>query len=409
MRRARRLLLGLLIIGSVGSLSPAARAAGAPRPETITCGEPIDHSITVTNDLFECPGDGIVSAADGIVIDLAGHEIGGKGSGTGFNNTNSHVTLKNGTITGFYQGIVLGGGLGNVVRNVHSTSNGYDGLVLVGSSDVIRDSTFTENGFHGVTICGDSNRLTRNSATLNTHIGYWLDCSGSSLSANNNSFTSNIADDNGSNGIQINGDVNNPVRGTKLRLNKASANGYSGISLEGSLDNTVSHNTASSNTKSGIAGTGGITGALTYNRTTGNTERGIYVSASSDLHVIGNTVARNGEDGMLFDAGSNNNVVRYNKSSGNALAGISVTNSSTGNTVTSNSAVHNGFHGIFSDTSDLTIKRNRTNNNGFFAGTADGTGLGIDVPAGTINSANRAAHNDDPHQCQASDVNCYRA
>src|SRR5262245_9719378 len=64
-------------------------------------------------------GSAIVIATNNVVLDLNGHRIGGLAAGPGtqatgiYANDRQNITIRNGTIRGFYNGIYLGGGLGS--------------------------------------------------------------------------------------------------------------------------------------------------------------------------------------------------------------------------------------------------------------------------------------------------------
>ena len=56
------------------------------------------RSIIVTNDLIDCPGNGLIIGANGITVDLDGHIIDGVGIETGIANLGfNSATIKNGT------------------------------------------------------------------------------------------------------------------------------------------------------------------------------------------------------------------------------------------------------------------------------------------------------------------------
>ena len=75
-----------------GRSSSSACAAGlrwtapnprAAEPAAVACGQVLTASTLVTNDLSECPADGLVIGAAGIVVDLGGHTVDGVGLGSG--------------------------------------------------------------------------------------------------------------------------------------------------------------------------------------------------------------------------------------------------------------------------------------------------------------------------------------
>lgn len=116
--------------------------------ETITVNTVMDHDVVVTS------GHGIVVAADGITIDGNGHRIvftgrpalatdpGGLPSGIRIAGRN-RVTLKNfSVISGFANGIDVGSGTGNVVRNCTTQDSLYAGLT--GSGVTAENNIFRE-------------------------------------------------------------------------------------------------------------------------------------------------------------------------------------------------------------------------------------------------------------------------
>lgn len=113
-----------------------------------------------------------------------------------------------------------------------------------------------------------------------------------------------------------------------------------------------------------------------------------------------------GSNAFTIDSGASNNVLRRNRVIGNQEDGVEVFGGS-GDVLQRNVIDENAGDGIVSDTNALILRANVTNRNGFPNGVADGAGLGISVPAGTIQSGNKATGNDDPHECQSSDLSCH--
>jgi hypothetical protein len=80
-----------------------------PQPTAVSCGQVLEASTLVTNDLTDCPGDGLVIGAPAIILDLGGHTIDGTGLGSGIRNEgHASVTVRNGTVTEFDHGVQLG-------------------------------------------------------------------------------------------------------------------------------------------------------------------------------------------------------------------------------------------------------------------------------------------------------------
>ena len=61
----------------VAALAGAGSASAKSLPSPVKCGDTLTHSVKLTADLTDCPGDGLVIGADGITVDLNGHTIDG--------------------------------------------------------------------------------------------------------------------------------------------------------------------------------------------------------------------------------------------------------------------------------------------------------------------------------------------
>src|SRR4051794_25449060 len=103
-------VLALVAFGMFGHGAPA--SAGVT--QKVECGATITTSITLGNDLVDCPNNGIVIGADNITLDLNRHRVDGDAALTdpcpdggpcdvGINNVKGHsgVTVKNGSIAEF--------------------------------------------------------------------------------------------------------------------------------------------------------------------------------------------------------------------------------------------------------------------------------------------------------------------
>ena len=99
-------------------------AFAGPASAQNLCGQTITQSTTLTEDL-NCNDDPIFIGADGITLDLGGHNVGGVEKYRIVNDGHDHVTIRNGTIGGDQGAIHLIGVSGNVVRDIHAV-----GLIL---------------------------------------------------------------------------------------------------------------------------------------------------------------------------------------------------------------------------------------------------------------------------------------
>ena len=161
-------LAGMVVVG---------QPAGANH---VSCGAVVTQSITLDSNLTNCQGDGLRVQASNIVIDLGGRTISGR---TDTNTTPAEfvgirlmnvtgVTVRNGTVTNFDAGVVIGRGSGNTISRVrllnninHSTLTGVitpcdfgDGILALDSDNNVIEGNFAQgNGpYGGITLVGDS-------------------------------------------------------------------------------------------------------------------------------------------------------------------------------------------------------------------------------------------------------------
>jgi parallel beta-helix repeat protein len=194
--------------------------------------------------------------------------------------------------------------------------------------------------------------------------------------------------------------------GNFLLQNQLSESDDFGIHFEpGSNDNVVSGNEVSGSQSSGLYIEDSSANQFLSNVVWAN-DYGMEIFGSD--HVLkGNVAEANGDHGIVIDGSPTRDLVKGNRSSGNDGNGIQVFGGSD-NLLVGNTAHENGQHGIESDSSALTLKKNKANGNGFLGGgTGDDAGLGILVPAGAVSSGNKAVGNDDPNECEASDLGCF--
>ncbi|WP_162599935.1 hypothetical protein [Nocardioides solisilvae] len=139
--------LALSLAGALAGLALAQAPAGAA---AVGCGDTVTTDVRLTRNLT-CAGDGLVVAAPGITVDLAGHRLSGSGGGTGIDLTGGHdgVTVRGGRVAGFGSGLDNLGG--TRVEGVTFTGNGYGAVARGGRLEVV-GSTFRDNqtGMGGV-------------------------------------------------------------------------------------------------------------------------------------------------------------------------------------------------------------------------------------------------------------------
>ncbi len=122
--------------------------------------------------------------ANNVVIDLNGHKIGGLGAGPGTLATGiyaayrQNITIRNGTIRGFYWAIFFNDSAspsisqGHLIEDMRLDQNTATGIYLTAKSSVIRRNQIVATGggsysgwVSGIKICGQNNRVIDNDVT----------------------------------------------------------------------------------------------------------------------------------------------------------------------------------------------------------------------------------------------------
>jgi parallel beta-helix repeat protein len=315
--------------------------------EQVSCGQVLTRTTTVGNDLVDCAGDGLVVGSDNMTIDLNGYTIDGVGLGAGVRNEGfSFVTVRNGTIQQFDQGVLLGPGTQtSLVEDVTALDNQVAGIELTstGTGNQVRDNSLVANGT-GIAL---------------------LASAGTTISGNTVSGTPNIAI------------VLEASSGNTLLANTVSEGGDGGIDLSlASNDNRLEGNVVTSTGDAGISVTDSDGNELVSNTAHGNSDAGIALSTANGGVVSGNDVRFNPAGIELL--GSSGNRVESNNASSTTGIGIEVGSGSLDNDVLSNVAGANAGHGIYVADEALLLPGNLLDGN-----TASGNGGdGIHVAKG---------------------------
>jgi parallel beta-helix repeat protein len=126
-------------------------------------------------------GNAITINTNNVVLDLKGYKIGGQAAGKGtlacgiYANQRKNITIRNGTVRGFYVGIYLQDSgsyttsQGHIVENIRADLNTYQGLRVEGRGNMIRNNQVVETGGRipssnssGIVIYGPGNRVINN-------------------------------------------------------------------------------------------------------------------------------------------------------------------------------------------------------------------------------------------------------
>jgi parallel beta-helix repeat protein len=319
-----RQLAAVLAIGVLLALASAANAQAAP----VTCGQTITHDTTLTVDLTNCPGDGLVIGADNITLNLNRHTIDGTVTqlpacdGPPFGSDGIRaggydgLTIENGTVQQFTLGIE-GGAEGEGVAN-----SDLHGLV-------VRDNRFGGISFGSNQLLNNHNRIVGNET-------YGNGC-GAGIFLNN-------------------------ADGNRVAHNRSHDN-QSGIGVCCSPNDVIEDNVVAHNSDTGIA--------LYFGNHSHNVVRHNSVSASADGIFV------------AFADGSQDNVVTDNHSYNNTNGAVTLEDA-TGNQIAGNRLDHSGFGVlVFGDAN--AIARNRVTDIANCPDPASPCGVGIAIAAGDRN------------------------
>ncbi|HEY3427958.1 MAG TPA: DNRLRE domain-containing protein, partial [Acidimicrobiia bacterium] len=151
---------------------PPAPPTPATTETTVHCGQVLTESTLVGNDLLGCLGEGLVIGAPDIVVDLNGHTITSgaiiePGEEDGLlpgirNGGHTNVVIRNGTVSRFGYGVLLGAGTThNVVEGMTLSGNILAGVYLFDADNgrtgnTVRNNFIDHNGETGITLTSDS-------------------------------------------------------------------------------------------------------------------------------------------------------------------------------------------------------------------------------------------------------------
>lgn len=369
-----------------------------PEPAFVRCGQVLGRSTLVMNDLSNCPADGLVIGSSRIIIDLDGRTIDGVGLGTGIRNDgHTLVTIRNGRIGDFDYGIeLLSETSFNVIENVTFELNQLGGIELFDAweGNWIRGNTFYNNGVSIGLVSGTTAaRVEGNSITLSGGAGILLQDAtaivvvgntvrdGSDLGielerATDNELADNLVSRTSDGGFEIREHSHDNL----VARNQITQAGDMGIIVAESDRNWLISNSARGMSDSGITLDGANDGVVRGNDVRGN-PGGLEVGDSSRNLIERNDVSDGTGIGIELGGGSLNNVVAYNKATGNAAKGIYISGGAQpedGNLLRGNVASGNG-DGIYVAMGGHTLIDNLAHDNrawGMYAApdTIDGGG-----------------------------------
>ena len=213
------------------------------------------------NDIT-CTGDGIIIAADNVTLDGQNHTITGDGGNgdRGIRVEGDSTTVKNCTVTNFFDGIFLYYSNNNTISSNTANNNANNGIwVSYSDGNTITNNTANNNSYGGIELYfSNSNTLSSNTVKNNQSFGIWIVSSSDNTISNNsvdgnywiglrffyghnNTVSSNVINNNTSDGVELHHSDNN-----NLFSNSGSGNGHYGVQVVDTstgnygCDNTVS-------------------------------------------------------------------------------------------------------------------------------------------------------------------------
>lgn len=299
--------------------------------DTLTADTILDSNLTGS-------GTALIIGADGITLDLNDYTLSGDSTGYGVDNTGGHdgVTIKNGTIVGFGQGIRAEGASGLTLKDLGFSGNTGGGHAHVidirdGEDVVIKDVTIV----------------------VGTGSPDWAEAM--RLESIDGVEVANVTVDGGWIGVNFaygddpDGPTNGVVKGSTF-----TGQGLFGVFIANSTSATVKGNTVEDVGLFGIyAGGGGAevrNVIIQGNEVSGSGVYGITLVGASDSVVRGNDVSDSGVDGIAVyfyeEADASNNWVQGNEVSNSGRYGISVRGGATNNLIRGNTVSDSGTYDL---------------------------------------------------------------
>ena len=219
---------------SAASRSAESASGGVPTSTSLSCGQVVKESVTLSANL-ECSTDGLIAGADGITINLNGFTIagpGGESSKVGIMLANNDdVKVTGGTIKGFQAGVLNTGGSGNTISKVTftenqiaifntgakntniETNNMFSNSIGVASHSStgtkLHQNMLTDNQLAGVTLVNSAENVLDFNTITGSVNGVFLDGQSANNNVNTNTIVQNSGVDiNNGNGLPTNINAN---------------------------------------------------------------------------------------------------------------------------------------------------------------------------------------------------------
>jgi large repetitive protein len=398
MRRSERVTGGWrrkAIVGGLAACVALALPASSVRADQAGCGQVLNHSITLSNNLLACAGDGLVIGASGITVDLNGHLVQGTGLGVGVRNPGHHdVTIRGGTIRNFDSGVLLSEAQRNVVAGITFDQTELGGVHLTGADgSQVRDNHVI--GFGGVAFHltgGSSSNVVAGNAVADGN-GEAIVVEGGS---DHNRLEGNKLSNSSDSGIRVDFSSNTAIIG-----NLVSGGSDAAITMTGAPRSVIQSNNVYGVGDAAILLAASTANVVRFNTLGQSADAGVVLSGVSDSLIKGNTMSHAGDAAISLQLGSSNVRIIDNQASHSSDAGVfmaeGVGNVVRGNVLLSNTTgieVSGGRGNLVefnttnaglgtgievADSVTATVFGNTTNNNGTGGIVADDGALSADV------------------------------
>ncbi len=330
-------------------------------PSTLSCGDQITQDTVMTEDLLNCPQNGLILAASDIILDCAGHTImgapGSKKGITWFTNLN-HVEVKNCYVNDFEFGFIPIGPSG-FIADLTLTGNTfsdmiYDGIRLTNiDNSLLVNNSVINNGHTGIAIQYQAmnSRLVNNYVCGNEPVGYGDIFSTTTVNSSGVSNTCDTAyffNDDGTTGCTYTctppstlscGDT---ITEDTVMTEDLVCSGWAVILANGANLDCQGHSISQVVNTSNYGGINlmNTDGSEVKNCVVANFQINIGLTNSSNNLLINNTILNADGTGLQVAWSSSNNVITNNYVEGSGSGGITIYDvDSASNQITNNNIV----------------------------------------------------------------------
>jgi parallel beta-helix repeat protein len=329
----------LLPVGVAAAAVCVALLVPAAHADQIACGQVVRTSVTITNSLAGCAGDGLVIGASGITVDLNGNTIQGSGLGVGIlNNGHSDVTIRNGAILNFDHGVILNPGtVRNAVTGLNLSKNEWSAIQLnAASGNQVAQNQLSDLGDIGVRLTNGAsdNAITGNVVGTGAGDSFVVE-----LGSQRNWFEGNLVQVSAGQALRVTDSTNTMVLG-----NEFAGSSDMGITMTAAPGSVVQANKLGGGGDAGVLLSGGTASVVRFNAFGQSSDAGVILEGMSNSLVKGNSLASAGDAAILLRGGSSDIRVIDNTASHASDAGIFISDGSA-NTVRGNILTGNA-HGI---------------------------------------------------------------